>query len=150
MLCIMKFHELLKYYRKRRDFSISDLARELGVHANYIGNIEKQYSKPPTRDRCRQIARTLNLSPAESDQLINVAMEERLSQETLEWLSESKQLPASIDPKIMEALKDPVAVKALLITHRNNDEVKKTIKAVLEGIQDLSPKKRKAILALCR
>ncbi len=59
-------------------------------------------------------------------------------------------LPQKIDAEILEALQDPIAVRALLITHKNSQEVKGTIKALLESIPNLSPEKRQAILALCK
>jgi len=55
-----------------------------------------------------------------------------------------------LSPEILEALQDPVAVKGLLIIHKNSQEIKDAIKALLETIPSLSAEKRQAILALCR
>jgi transcriptional regulator with XRE-family HTH domain len=59
-------------------------------------------------------------------------------------------LPSKINPEILEALQDPIAVKALLITYKNTQDIKNTIKALLETIPTLSLEKRQAILALCK
>jgi transcriptional regulator with XRE-family HTH domain len=58
--------------------------------------------------------------------------------------------PSKINPEILEALNDPIAVKALLITFKNTQDIKNTIKALLETLPNLSPEKRQAILALCK
>jgi len=55
-----------------------------------------------------------------------------------------------ISPEILEALQDPIAVKALLITYKNSQDIKNTIKALLETLPQLSSEKRQAILALCK
>ncbi|MDD5611022.1 MAG: helix-turn-helix transcriptional regulator [Candidatus Omnitrophica bacterium] len=59
-------------------------------------------------------------------------------------------LPQKVSPEILEALQDPVAVRALLITHKNSQDIKNTIKALLETLPNLSAEKRQAILALCK
>lgn len=58
--------------------------------------------------------------------------------------------PQKISPEILEALQDPVAVKVLLATYKNSQDIKNTIKALLETLPTLSPEKRQAILALCK
>ena len=58
--------------------------------------------------------------------------------------------PQNLSPDILEALQDPIAVKALLITYKNSQDIKNTIKSLLETLPSLSPEKRQAILALCR
>ncbi|MFA5256189.1 MAG: helix-turn-helix transcriptional regulator [Candidatus Omnitrophota bacterium] len=56
----------------------------------------------------------------------------------------------NLDPEILEALQDPVAVKALLVTFKNSQDIKNTIKSLLDCLPSLSPEKRQAILALCK
>lgn len=58
--------------------------------------------------------------------------------------------PQNISPEILAALQDPIAVKALLITFKNTQDIKNTIKALLETVPILSAEKRQAILALCK
>lgn len=55
-----------------------------------------------------------------------------------------------LDPKIIDAIRDPVAVQALLITYKNKQDVKDYIKAILECLPNLSAEKRQALLALCK
>lgn len=66
------------------------------------------------------------------------------------FLPEEAQIPSGIDPKILEALQDPIAVQALLITFKNTQDIKNTIKSLLDCLPNLTPEKRQAILALCK
>jgi len=56
----------------------------------------------------------------------------------------------TLSPEILSALQDPVAVKALLITHKNSQDIKNAIRTMLECLPSLSFEKRQAILALCK
>lgn len=56
----------------------------------------------------------------------------------------------NLDPEIIEALQDPVAVKALLVTFKNSQDIKNTIRSLLDCLPSLPPEKRQAILALCK
>jgi len=58
--------------------------------------------------------------------------------------------PQKIPPEVLEAIQDPIAVKVLLLTHKNSQDIKNAIKALLETLPALSPEKRQAILALCK
>ncbi|MFA5231856.1 MAG: helix-turn-helix transcriptional regulator [Candidatus Omnitrophota bacterium] len=62
----------------------------------------------------------------------------------------SQPINRDISPDILEALQDPIAVKALLITFKNTQDIKNTIKSLLDCIPNLTPEKRQAILALCK
>lgn len=81
----MKFSTLLQHFREIKGISKRDLAKKVGVTPTYIGQLESGSERAPTIDRCREIARALSLSPAEEQQLIDAAIEERMPQETLEW-----------------------------------------------------------------
>lgn len=83
----MLFRELLTQFRERSGISKSEWQKSaVGVSAEYIINVEKgQTKRPPTIDRCREIASVLELSEKEKQRLIDAAMLERLSQEALEW-----------------------------------------------------------------
>lgn len=59
-------------------------------------------------------------------------------------------IPSNINPEILAALQDPIAVKALLITFKNKQDIKNAIKSILECLPNLSPDKRQAIIALCK
>lgn len=82
----MKFYELLIRYRKKKGLSLVDLANKIEVTPNYIGNIEKQYTKAPTVARCNELARALGLNKQEKDTFIESAIKERSKTETLLWL----------------------------------------------------------------
>lgn len=82
----MLFRELLTKYREASGFTKSQLAEKLGITPEYIVNVESGHNKrPPTLDRCNEIARALSLSSEDRQRLIDAAMEERLPQEALEW-----------------------------------------------------------------
>ena len=55
-----------------------------------------------------------------------------------------------INPEILSALQDPIAVKALLLTYKNSPDIKNSIRALLENFPNLSPEKRQALLVLCK
>lgn len=57
---------------------------------------------------------------------------------------------ANLAADIAEALKDPIALNALLITYKSKQDIKQIIKTCLERLPNLETKKRSAILALCR
>lgn len=58
--------------------------------------------------------------------------------------------PQKFSAEILEALQDPIAVKVLLATHKNSQDIKNAIRSLLETLPTLSPEKRQAILALCK
>lgn len=149
----MKFRGLLTFYRERADLTKSQLAERIDVKPEYIINVENGYTqKPPTLERCHQISKALSLSPAETKALCDAAMEERLSEEALLWLTEREKNMSKINqlgPEILEAINDPIALKALLVTHKNKEEIKRAIQDVIENIANLPKEKRMEILKLC-
>lgn len=86
----MRYFEMMQYFRNRSGKTLVEVAQEIGVTANYIGNIEKQYSKAPTKERCLQIAKALKLSEAETDRFVSAAIEERMKGEQLEHIDSIK------------------------------------------------------------
>ncbi len=115
----------------------------MNVTSTWIGNLEKGRDRPPTIKRCRQLADILDLSDIERKRLIDLAMEERNKPEVAEWLNEK------YSQEIIEALKDPIAVKALLATHKNKEDFKSFIREIVKGFPHLSGEDQKAILKLC-
>lgn len=118
----MVFHELLTYFRERQNLNKTELANRLDVSSTYIINMEAGQQKPPSLDRCKEISKILNLNRAETQQLIDSAMSERMSNEMIAWLAmkqEEKINPTLLllakDPAIKEALEDPKVVKVLQI-----------------------------------
>lgn len=73
----MKFCNLLTIYRDKRGFKKIDLARKIGVTPQYIINLEKGYSDPPTVERLQQISLALGLSDTEKKKLFELAYEGR-------------------------------------------------------------------------
>ncbi len=158
----MTFRQLLTHYRQRAGLNMTQLASRLpssapGQHLSqgYIANLESGRSKPPTIIRVNQIADALSLTKTERENLIRIAAEERThSVERKILISESRaEYGKAIDrlsPDVLEALSDPIAVKALLITHRNKPDIKDAIISFLECLPGLEPEKRQAIIALCK
>lgn len=151
----MKFRELLMHYRESANLSKSQLAERLGLSPEYIINVENgQTRKPPTIDRCKEIARILHLSPVETNTLIDAAIEERLSPEELLWLTEREKRNEKIKEvcteEILAALSDPVAVKALLATYKSKEDVKAIVQDVIENLNHLSKEQRREMLKFCQ
>lgn len=73
----MSFADLLKQYLEQADLQSTELARRIGVTSNYLYDVLKGRNKPPTFERCQQIADALQLSPAHRRQLIEQAAIER-------------------------------------------------------------------------
>lgn len=84
---VMKFSELLKIFRERSSLSKTELAKKIRVTPSYIMNLESGYDRAPTAERLEQISRALNLTEAEKNELLNVAMQERIPKKELEILS---------------------------------------------------------------
>lgn len=59
-----------------------ELGRALGLQSgSYIGNVESGRTKPPTLERCKQIADALRLTTQEREQLFKLAAQERTPDE---------------------------------------------------------------------
>lgn len=152
----MKFSDALTYYRERSDLNKTQLAEKIGIKPEYIVALEKGHKKPPTFERCEQIARILNLSDSEKKKFLTLAFEERLGVDA-DFLHEIGQAQPSLSAKetekisseVLKAIADPVALKALLITYKGTEDVKRAVKQLLETFPTMSSEKRKAILALC-
>ncbi len=82
----MEFSELLQSFRENKGLKRKELADKLNVTPTWIGNLEKNRAHPPTMERCKEIAKALSLSPAETKTLIDAAMKERIPSETAEWI----------------------------------------------------------------
>lgn len=149
----MRFTDHLSYFRERAGLTKTDLAEKINVSPTYVMHVENGKRPPPTIGKCREIAQVLGLAKAETQSLIDSAMEERLSDEALLWLSERdkkyERARAVCTEEILEALADPVAVKALLAAHKTSDEVKRAVADVIEHMSNISKEKRREILKLC-
>lgn len=145
----MAFKDLIKSYRERNVLNKSEVARRIFVTPTYYAELEVVRRPPPTPDLCAKIAVALNLNPSERKSLLDAAMKERLSSSALEWVEERQKLLDTISPDILEALQDPVAVKALLTTFKNKKEIKEALYKIIEIVPKMEANKRKALLALC-
>jgi len=158
----MKFNELLTKYRDRIELSKTDLARKLSVSPGYIMNLESGRRKPPTFEKCYQLAKILKLTENESKNFYKTAQDERSSENDKKFnrflCAEStagvdnnqEEKIKNLSPEILEIINDPFALKIAKMALKNRKDIKNTIEALLECLPNLSPEKRQAILALCR
>lgn len=157
----MKFPQVLTYLRESKGMSKTELANGIGLSITFIILAENPNNrKPPKIGRCHQIADVLGLNKEERDRLISAAISERLDQDEIAWIESQKKslipcdtsaacLENNLSKDIIDALGDPLAVKALLATHKNKKDIKESIQKLIEMFPSMEPEKRKAILALC-
>ena len=126
----MKIGQRIKQLREQKGWYQKELAKKLGVSPDAVSMWETGLRDPRSHHR-RKLCQVFGITESE------------LFEETP--LSAKK-----LSPEILAALEDPVAVKALLLTHKNSQDIKNTIRSLLETLPELSPEKRQAILALCR
>jgi len=74
---MVTFRDLLDSLCRSRGVSYAELARRVGVTRSYIGQLIHGHVKPPPPERCQQFADALELSPAERQQIIDLAVRER-------------------------------------------------------------------------
>lgn len=146
----MKFNQLLTKYREQSGLNKTELSQRMDVSLPYIINLEAGRKKPPTIERIEQIVNILSLSKKEAMELLNSASEERIPQKDIRFFQKRPQIENQFSPEILEALKDPIAVKALIMTYKNTQDIKNTIKSFLECLPNITPEKRQALLALCK
>jgi transcriptional regulator with XRE-family HTH domain len=77
----MKFAAMLDNFISSSKMNKTEVAIAINVSPQYVMNLCKGLTTAPTVDRCRQIATAISLSPAETQSLIDAAIEERLSPE---------------------------------------------------------------------
>jgi transcriptional regulator with XRE-family HTH domain len=162
-----KFKDLLSKYRNRENLSKTNLAQKIGVTVSYIIDIEAGRKRPPPFEMCEKISKTLNISLEEQKIFYKAAWDERTGESDDKFIQELRthvklvgdkaekimqkiESRSDIPPDILAALQDPIAVKALLATHKNTQDIKNTIKVMLEYIPNLSQDKRQAIISLCK
>ena len=69
----MTFGEFLRLKRKKKQFSIVNLATELGISASYLSSIESGYRCPPALKTLEKITEVLELNTNERYQLFDLA-----------------------------------------------------------------------------
>lgn len=152
----MEFSDMLTHYRDRSGLNKTALAEKIGVTPEYIITLEKGRIRPPTFERCEQFAKILNLDESERKEFFELAFEERLGEDVKfldhfkpSYFNQNNKETEKISSEILQAIEDPVAVKALLITHGGSADVKRAIKQLLDTFPNMAPEKRRAILSLC-
>ena len=124
----MEFKTHIKNLRGEGNLTQEELARKLNCNSRTVSSWEQGLRTPNATQR-KKLCEIFSITEAE--------------------LFGAPSTP-NLSPEILEALQDPVAVKGLLMIHKNSQEIKDAIKALLETIPNLSMEKRQAILALCR
>lgn len=127
--CKMSLSEQIKYLREKKGWRQKELATKLKTRQSTVSAWEIGRNEP---------------NPAQRKKLCNLF---GITEAILFGGSPANEI---LSPEIIEALQDPIAVKALLVTFKNKQDVKNTIKAILDCLPDLSPQKRQALIALCR
>lgn len=123
----MNIGERIKQIRKSKNIRQKELAVRLKTRQSTVSAWEVGRNEPNPAQR-RKLCKILGISEAELFGAPKV----------------------DISPEILEALQDPMAVNALIITHKNSQDVKDAIKSLLETLPHLPQEKRKAVLELCR
>lgn len=116
--------------------SQKQLAVKLGTNESTVSSWINGSRKPDSRS-LEKLCQVLNVTEAEIYGAPTPKEKELLG--LLEGLPDD----------IIEALSDPVAIKALLITHKNKEDLKKAIIQLLEKVPDLNPAKINALISLC-
>ncbi|MFP4058589.1 MAG: LexA family transcriptional regulator [Candidatus Brocadiia bacterium] len=83
-----RFRDYLDSLCRSRGVQYAELARRVGVTKSYVGQLVHGHSKPPPRERCRQIADALDLAPDERRRLVDLAVRERAHDEARHKLEE--------------------------------------------------------------
>ena len=125
----MDIKNQLKILRENLNLTQEEFAKKIGCSKISVGSWEQGVRSPSSTQR-KKICGIFNISEAE--------------------LFGGKTTNKNISSEILEALQDPIAVKALLITFKNTQEIKNTIKSLLDCLPNLTSQKRQAILALCK
>lgn len=71
------FGEYLAALREDRDFTLRELARQLGVSAPFLSDVEKNRSAPLTKDRLDKVAEVLHLNTDEKITMFDLVGRQR-------------------------------------------------------------------------
>lgn len=70
-----KFGEYLKNLRLKKDISLREFAKKLGIQPSYLSDIEQGKRNAPSKEKQEQIIRELNLNEQETDKFYDLAKE---------------------------------------------------------------------------
>ena len=73
----MSFGWYLAHLREEKDITLRELARQIGVSAPFLSDVEKNRRAPLTADRLDQVAMVLGLSDDEKTKMYNLAGKQR-------------------------------------------------------------------------
>lgn len=71
------FGEFLAEKREEHDFTMREFARQLGVSAPFLSDVEKNRTAPLTKERLEKVAEILNLSREEQDGMYDLVGKQR-------------------------------------------------------------------------
>ena len=71
------FGELLAALREEHDFTLRELARQLGVSAPFLSDVEKNRSAPLTKDRLDKVAEILHQNTDEKTAMFDLVGRQR-------------------------------------------------------------------------
>lgn len=71
------FGEFLVAMREKYDFTLRELARQLGVSAPFLSDVEKNRSAPLTKDRLDKVAEVLHLNAEEKTIMFDLVGRQR-------------------------------------------------------------------------
>lgn len=89
-----EFGAYIREKRTAKDITLRKLASELGIAPAYMSDIEKGRRYPPDREKLFQMARILELSDDERNDMFDLAAgekEEAVSQDISEYIMESQK-----------------------------------------------------------
>lgn len=69
----MTFGKYLSILREKKDVTLRELARQIGVSAPFLSDVEKDRKPPLTAERIEKVASALNLTKEETDKLNIIA-----------------------------------------------------------------------------
>lgn len=127
--CSMDIRNRIKELRESKGLIQKEFARKINVSVQTVSAWEIGLRTPNAIQR-RKLCGIFNISEAE--------------------LFGGPLSSKGINPEVLSALQDPLAVKILLLTYKNSPDIKNTIKSLVECLPNLSPEKRQALLILCK
>ncbi len=89
-----EFGAYIREKRTARDMTLRKLASELGIAPAYMSDIEKGRRYPPDREKLYDMARILELTEAERDDMFDLAADEKeeaVSQDISDYIMESQK-----------------------------------------------------------
>jgi len=143
----MAIGDRIKQLREGSNLQQKQLAIALDVGQTTISNWESGKQEPNPSQR-KKLAEYFKISEAELFADLSLV---GLALKTSKFIEENPALLEILqDQEILEALTDPVIVKALKSASRNKQGLKDAFRTLLERFPAMDPEKRNAILALCK